>query len=841
MAEDAARGSSIELLDTDNYGTWSFRMKNYLISKGLGGCIDGTATTPGSEKDQKALSHIALHVKDHHIATISGCTTSKAAWDALKAVHQAKNMARRQQLRRDINSIKMGNGEPLNKYFNRGKTLWQDLAATGDTLSESELVWTLLHGLPKEYELMVTVFEATDASNLTMDTTLSKLLPIEVKNNRTGEDEGKAFFSNARGRGSRGRGGYSGRGGRSSTGRGSSNSNKHADKECYYCGYKGHISSECRKKQRDESNGISKDKAQGSRSVALASLSNTVYTTPDVWALDSGATRHMTPYQSILSNVKTLEHKIVITFGNGHTAEAVSTGDVEFTSELGKSLILQDVLYIPDMHFNLFSVKCAAEKGATSNFAKGKCFVQQDSCILVEGKVWDGLYTFRAMYNTAKAAAANSKETAELWHRRFGHLGFKNLFKLPNLVKGINVKEEDFKAAAQAVCEPCAMNKQHKQPFPSSTSSKGGAPLSLLHMDVCGPMQVPSLGGSRYTATFLDDTTDLSVVVTSATKAAVPGIIKNVVTLLENQSGRNVKVVRTDRGSEYLNSELKTYYQSKGVVHETTAPYTPQQNGKAERLNRTLMERVRAMLYQSKLPEELWAEAIVTANYIRNRSPVKNKDKTPWELFFGKTPDVSMMRTFGARAYVLIPKQHRSKLDDVSKKGIFVGYEPGSKAYRVLLDTNKKIVISRDVTFDESFTSSSTGGESYGNSSASSVSSDNSDEEDNSDVEDGSAGRAPSNAAGQPAAQAAPAPQAEIQGDINRQDMQQDINEPEGASAARRSKRPNLGKPNTEWYKANVASVEDSDEPQSYEEALKSKNADKWHQAMDEEMASLHE
>jgi hypothetical protein len=98
-------------------------MKNYLISNGLRGCIDGTATTAGSEKDQKALSHIALNVKNHHIATISACNTAKAAWDALKAVHQAKNMARRQQLRRDLNSIRMSSAEPLTKYFNRAKTL----------------------------------------------------------------------------------------------------------------------------------------------------------------------------------------------------------------------------------------------------------------------------------------------------------------------------------------------------------------------------------------------------------------------------------------------------------------------------------------------------------------------------------------------------------------------------------------------------------------------------------------------------------------------------------------------------------------------------------------------
>jgi hypothetical protein len=189
MSDAAATGSGFVQLDTDNYGTWSFRMKNYLISKGLGGCIDGTAATAGSEKDQKALSHISLCVKDHHIATISACTTAKAAWDALKAIHQAKNMARRQQLRRDLNSIKMGNAEPLTKYFNRAKTLWQELAATGDSLSESELVWTVLHGLPQEYDLMVTVFEAGDARDLSMDATLAKLLPIEVKIQRAEDEE----------------------------------------------------------------------------------------------------------------------------------------------------------------------------------------------------------------------------------------------------------------------------------------------------------------------------------------------------------------------------------------------------------------------------------------------------------------------------------------------------------------------------------------------------------------------------------------------------------------------------------------------------------------------------
>eukprot|EP00983_Pelagomonas_calceolata_P015512 491601-Pelagomonas_calceolata.AAC.1 len=126
-------------------------------------------------------------------------------------------------------------------------------------------------------------------------------------------------------------------------------------------------------------------------------------------------------------------------------------------------------------------------------------------------------------------------------------------------------------------------------------------------------------------------------------------------------------------------------------MHETTAPYTTEQNGKAEQLNRTPMERVRAMLQDAKLPNNLWAEAI-TSNW---------RDQDPSGVFYGAKPDVTMMRTFGATTYVHTPKTLRRKPDPVSKKGILVGYEPGSKAYRILMEDSKKIVISRDVTFDE--------------------------------------------------------------------------------------------------------------------------------------------
>ena len=172
--------------------------------------------------------------------------------------------------------------------------------------------------------------------------------------------------------------------------------------------------------------------------------------------------------------------------------------------------------------------------------------------------------------------------------------------------------------------------------------------------------------------------------------------------MLETQTGNKLQSVRTDRGAEYLNAQLEGFFKKKGVKHETTAPYTPQQNGAAERFNRTLMERVRAMLFDAQQPKDMWAEAAVTATYIRNRSPTTSRAQTPWELCFGRKPDVSGMKVFGARAYVHVPKHGRFKLDSRTKAGTFLGYEPNSKAYRVPLDDDDKMVVSRDVTFDES-------------------------------------------------------------------------------------------------------------------------------------------
>ena len=192
-------------------------------------------------------------------------------------------------------------------------------------------------------------------------------------------------------------------------------------------------------------------------------------------------------------------------------------------------------------------------------------------------------------------------------------------------------------------------------------------------------MQASSLGESFYLATYLDDCSKLSVVRPVKRKSQVIGITKEVINFFAKQSGFEVMTLRSDNRTEQLNKELGVYLKSKGIQHQTTARYTPEQKKAAERLNRTLMNRIRAMLGDSGLSKELWAEAACTASYMRNKLPAFGRGRTPRKLFFGKKPDVSNMRTFGAEGHALVPQEVRRKLDEHSELGHFVDYSANIK------------------------------------------------------------------------------------------------------------------------------------------------------------------
>ncbi len=173
---------------------------------------------------------------------------------------------------------------------------------------------------------------------------------------------------------------------------------------------------------------------------------------------------------------------------------------------------------------------------------------------------------------------------------------------------------------------------------------------------------------------------------------------------LFTQTRNNVVALRADNGGEYTGKEFRNKLLQLGIRHETLAPYAPAQNGVAERTNRMILNAARSIIYSSRVPIHLWAEAIAYSVYTLNRVLSSTAEITPYESWYKKRPDVSHLRFFGSRTFVNIPKSLRKKLDPKSREGIFVGYCETSKAFRVWISSIKKVVISRDVFIDETNT-----------------------------------------------------------------------------------------------------------------------------------------
>lgn len=201
--------------------------------------------------------------------------------------------------------------------------------------------------------------------------------------------------------------------------------------------------------------------------------------------------------------------------------------------------------------------------------------------------------------------------------------------------------------------------------------------------------------------TVIDDHSRYLVLYLLEDKAQAKNCIKSYVRLVENKFGRKPRIIRSDRGGEFVNKELKRFYSDEGIEMQLTAGYAPEQNGVAERRNRYLQEMAMCMLLDAGLEKQYWGEAIAAAAYIQNRLPSRTVGKTPFELWSGQKPDVSHLKVFGCQAFVHVPDAKRGKMESKAEKLIFVGYDSGSKAYRFLNKQKNKITVSRDARFLE--------------------------------------------------------------------------------------------------------------------------------------------
>jgi len=299
---------------------------------------------------------------------------------------------------------------------------------------------------------------------------------------------------------------------------------------------------------------------------------------------------------------------------------------------------------------------------------------------------------------SARAASTRMDGEAELWHRRFNHLSFENLKRVVGMVDGMPSTGAHAKRVPGTVCVPCVDGKMARSPHYRSTTTT--SECELVHTDVDGPLTA-TLGGSVYFVTLMEDSTGFIMATPIKSNGMVPDVLKARNKQLETLTGLKVKRVCHDGAKEDVNRDLQAWNEDKGITREKMAPQSSQQNEKAERANRYIMERVRAALLDAGAEEELWAEAFSSVIHVLNRSPKTVQDVTPLKALTGSRPDVKRFRVWGRREWALRPTQQQRKLEPRTDVGRFAGYSFGGKAYRILADGSKKVFELRDVLMEE--------------------------------------------------------------------------------------------------------------------------------------------
>lgn len=261
-------------------------------------------------------------------------------------------------------------------------------------------------------------------------------------------------------------------------------------------------------------------------------------------------------------------------------------------------------------------------------------------------------------------------------------------------------------STSKSECEICCEGKQSRLPF--STGTQATEILQVVTSDICGPMEQLSIGGARYFLLFIDAFSRMTFIYFLKAKSEALSYFKEFKSMVENYKNKKIKILRTDNGLEYCNRDFENFLKSAGIVHQKTNPYTPEQNGTSERSNRTIVERARCLLFEADLEKKFWAEAANHAVYLKNRSVASGLEKTPYEIWTGRKPNLTNLRVFGSPVMVHIPKEKRTKWDRKSKKHILVGYSENIKGYRIYDPTKNTVTTSRDVVILEQKTKQDT-------------------------------------------------------------------------------------------------------------------------------------
>ena len=714
----------------NNFQHWKFQISNALIAHDLIGYIDGTTQRPQSLNDDagkawvkgnaKAMFLLYAAIEEEEMNNLLICVTAKEMWDCLSTVHEQKSESHKLLLSQRFHEHRMDTNESVVAHISKVQNLARQLLDIRENISDSQVMAKILASLPSKYRNFRTTWNSIEERRQTIEFLQARLIEEEEYLNAD-EQETSALAATSK---KDAAGGTSNP--RKKKGKNFRKSKSHV--KCFVCDEQGHYARECPKSKHNRanynssgsnySNGCAlvatykaENREQGDSkqewfweptSEQKRALLNTRQ--EEIWYTDSGASAHILFRKDWFVEYWSKDDGSTITLGDGRECRVRGEGTIHIERLIHgvwTSAHIEKVLYVPEMGKNLYSVGQATARGLEIRFKGDNVyFLSGDEEVIAAG-LRQGNLIYRMFF---RGPLANQLEVTvaeanfEKWHERLGHLNSQAMEDLiaKYLVSGVKVKgaKNDF------FCEGCQVGKSHKLPF-KKESARIAAPGKMIHSDVCGPMQETSLEGARFYVSFIDDATGYRHVNYIKYKSDVFDRFVVFEKKIRNKFGRCMKILRTDNGKEYVNERMSTYMQSLGITHERTAPYTPEQNGKAERENRTIVECARTLLKSTNLPGSLWAEATNCVVYTLNRvlTPTRDRSKTSYELWMGKRPNLEHMKTFGADAYQLLPKS--AKFEKTAKPMKLVGYEEDTTNYRLYCPTKRQVVVSRHVRFNE--------------------------------------------------------------------------------------------------------------------------------------------
>ncbi|KAE8670544.1 hypothetical protein F3Y22_tig00112127pilonHSYRG00101 [Hibiscus syriacus] len=528
------------------------------------------------------------------------------------------------------------------------------------TLREQEHAELLLQSLPDSYDQLIINLTNSNVTSPVFDNVAAAVLQEE--NWRKNKEDRQVNLQQAEALTTmRGRSTECGQSSSHKHGRSKSRSKKNL--KCYHCGKKGHLKKDCWSLNKNSNPQGNTANTSDDGDALCCEASTTVegrkrFT--DTWLIDSGATYHMTSRREWFHQYEPVSGGSVYSC-NDHALKIIGVGTIKLKMYDGTIKVVRDV-------FRGALVVLKGEK-ITANLymLKGETLLEAEAFV-----------------------ASCSSDSAMLWHQKLGHMseqGMKVLVEqklLPGLTK-----------ISLPLCEHCITSKQHRLKF-NTSNSRGKNVLELVHSDVW-QAPVTSIGRAKYFVSFIDDYSRRCWVYPIKKKSDVFSTFKIFKARVELDSGNKIKCFRTDNGGEYTSEEFDDFCRKEGIKRQFTVVNTHQQNGVAERMNRTLLERIRAMLRDAGLEKSCWAEAVNTACYLVNQAPSTAIElKTPMEMWTGKPADYSNLHIFGIIVYVMYNSQEISKLDPKSRKCKFLGYADGFKGYRLWDPTARKINVEKE-------------------------------------------------------------------------------------------------------------------------------------------------